>query len=288
MSEPLKLMCILAHPDDETLGLGGALARYAAEGVETHLLTATRGEAGWPGKAEEFPGPQALGRLREQELRAAGEILGLKEIRFLGYQDGLLDQARSDKVTGKIAANLREIRPQVVITFDPTGAYGHPDHIAICQFTIAAVMLAASASYRDPAGRSPHQVSKLYYYVEPNRNLAIYQEAFGELVMRIDGQERRPRGWEEWAITTVIDTRAYQQIVWRAVDQHRSQIQNYQALQKLPKTKLDRFWDAQYFYRAYSPINNGRAVEDDLFAGLRGSSASPKLPLKNLPPPVAG
>ena len=71
----MKLLCVLAHPDDESLGLGGALAKYAAEGVETYLITATRGEHGWWGEAEDYPGPIGLGQIREAELRAAAEVL---------------------------------------------------------------------------------------------------------------------------------------------------------------------------------------------------------------------
>jgi len=85
MPEQLRLMCVLAHPDDESLGNGGTLAKYAAEGVATYLVTATRGERGWPGAAHENPGPAALGAIREAELRAAAEVLGIQEVNFLDY-----------------------------------------------------------------------------------------------------------------------------------------------------------------------------------------------------------
>src|SRR6187401_166300 len=126
-------MCVLAHPDDESLGNGGTLARYAAEGVETYLATATRGERGWNGPPDAYPGPEALGRTREAELRAAAAELGLREVSFLDYIDGDLDQADPAEAVGRIGAVLRRVRPHVVITFGPDGAYGHPDHIAICQ-----------------------------------------------------------------------------------------------------------------------------------------------------------
>ena len=93
MTSSLRLLCVLAHPDDESLGTGGILAKYSAEGVETYLLTATRGERGWPGKPEENPGLTALGRIREAELQAAAAILGLHEVTFLDYLDGDVDQA---------------------------------------------------------------------------------------------------------------------------------------------------------------------------------------------------
>lgn len=137
MYDRLSLMCVLAHPDDESLGTGGILARYAAEGIETYLVTATRGERGWQGNPADDLGLHELGRIREGELRCAAENLGVREVSFLDYVDGDLDQADPAEATGRIVAQLRRVRPHVVITFGPDGAYGHPDHIAICQFTTA-------------------------------------------------------------------------------------------------------------------------------------------------------
>nr|NIP22938.1 PIG-L family deacetylase [Phycisphaerae bacterium]NIP50912.1 PIG-L family deacetylase [Phycisphaerae bacterium]NIW91847.1 GlcNAc-PI de-N-acetylase [Phycisphaerae bacterium]NIX26753.1 GlcNAc-PI de-N-acetylase [Phycisphaerae bacterium] len=159
----LKFLACLAHPDDESLGMGGALARYAAEGVETYLVTATRGERGWPGKPEDNPGLQKLGEIRTAELQEAAEALGIREVNFLDYVDGDLDQADSIEATRKIVTHLRRIQPQVLATFDPFGAYGHPDHIAISQLTTGAVVAAASPDYVDDAQQPPHQVQKLYF-----------------------------------------------------------------------------------------------------------------------------
>ncbi len=115
-SKSLKLMCILAHPDDESLATGGILAKYAAAGVQTYLVMATRGERGWTGPVQDYPGPQALGRLREAELRAAAHVLRLREVIFLDYQDGDLDQADPTEAVGKIAAQIRRLRPEVIVT----------------------------------------------------------------------------------------------------------------------------------------------------------------------------
>ena len=116
-----RLMCVLAHPDDKSLGLGFTLAKYAAEGVEVSLVTATRGERGWSGKEEENPGLAELGRIRENELRCAAAKLGLHEVVFLDYIDGEVDQADPREAAEKIAAQIRRIRPQVVIAFDLLG-----------------------------------------------------------------------------------------------------------------------------------------------------------------------
>ena len=153
-SNSLKLMAVLAHPDDESLGFGGTLARYAAEGVQTFLLTATRGENGRLG-SERASFPSRLGQLREAELLAASRVLGLSDVRILGYPDGGLDGVDSAQAILQIADHIRRIRPDVVVTFAPDGAYGHPDHIAISQLTTSAVVSAAYPDREDP----PHRVS---------------------------------------------------------------------------------------------------------------------------------
>ena len=98
MAESLKLMCVLAHPDDESLGTGGILARYGAEGVVTSLVTATGGERGWPGPRTSYPGPEVLARRRRKELDAAAAVLGVQDVARLGYEDGCLDQAEPREV----------------------------------------------------------------------------------------------------------------------------------------------------------------------------------------------
>ncbi|MEW5959318.1 MAG: PIG-L family deacetylase, partial [Chloroflexota bacterium] len=189
--KPLKLMCVLAHPDDESLATGGILAKYAAAGVQTFLLMATRGERGWSGPAGAYPGPQALGRLRQAELRAAAQVLGLREVVFLGYQDGEVDRADPAEAIAKIVTQLRRVQPDVVVTFDPNGMYGHPDHIAISQLTTTAVMAAADPSYQGLTAGSAHRVAKLYYRAFGPAEQAAYEATFGRLVMPVDSVERR-------------------------------------------------------------------------------------------------
>src|SRR2546426_2529804 len=107
MTNTLKLLCVLAHPDDESLGTGGILAKYAAEGVETYLVTATRGERGWFGDERDNPGLEALGKIREAELLAAASVLGIHRVEFLDYLDGDLDQAHPAEVIAHIVEHLR-------------------------------------------------------------------------------------------------------------------------------------------------------------------------------------
>ena len=269
MADTLKLMAVLAHPDDESLGVGGILAKYAAEGIETSLVTATRGERGWFGDERENPGLETLGHIREAELRAATAALGIHSLDFLNYIDGELDQAHPTEVIAKIVGYLRRIKPNVVVTFGPDGSYGHPDHIAISQLTTAAIIEAASPDSPYHRDLAPHRVAKLYY-MEPTRDLLdVYQFVFGNLVMQIDGIERRGAGWPNWQITTWIDTMAYWHTVWRAVRCHQTQLPAYHLLERLPEEKHQVLWGCQTFYRAFSLVNGGRTLENDLFAGLR-------------------
>lgn len=271
MASNLKLMCVLAHPDDESLGTGGILAKYAAEGIKTYLVTATRGERGWFGDPNEYPGPKALGRLREAELYAAAGVLGLQEVAFLDYKDGELDQVDPAGAIVKIVDHLRRVRPQVVVTFDPVGAYGHPDHVAISQFTTAAVVAAADPGYAEAQPWPPHRVSKLYYFAATAQKIAACQATFGELALEVDGVQRLATAWEPWSITTRIETGAYWRRVWHAILCHRSQLPGYEELTNLPEAQQQILWGTETYYRALSLVNGGRAIEQDLFQGLRFS-----------------
>jgi LmbE family N-acetylglucosaminyl deacetylase len=271
MEETLQLMCILAHPDDESLGMGGTLVKYAREGIHTHLVTATRGERGRFGDAPVRPELHVVGETREAELRAAARELGMRSVNFLDYIDGDLDRADPTEVQGKIAAHIRRIRPQVVATFGPEGAYGHPDHIAISQFAGAAIVLAADPGWGQP-GDPPHRVSKFYYIAWDKAKWDAYQAALKKLVSNVDGVERQVVPWPDWAITTVIDTPGVWPVVWRAVCCHRTQMAIYGKLEHLSEEHHRALWERQEYYRVFSSVNGGRKIETDLFEGLRAGT----------------
>jgi LmbE family N-acetylglucosaminyl deacetylase len=128
------LLVVLAHPDDESFGIGGTLAKAAAAGVRVVLVCATRGQAGIPG----LTGDEA-GALRQKELEAAAAALGINELRWLQYMDGRLGEADTEEVVALLATIMWQTRPQAVITFGPDGISGHPDHMAIHRFTTIAV-----------------------------------------------------------------------------------------------------------------------------------------------------
>ena len=276
-SDGLRLTCVLAHPDDETLGTGGILAHYARQGVETSVVTATRGDAGrYRTPDVPHPGREALGKIREKELRAAADVLGVGDVSVLGYRDGELDQADPREAVARIAGHLRRLRPHVVVTFDPYGSYGHPDHIAISQLATAACVEAAGTG-EDGAGEggaggdghSPHAVSKLYYMAWDPELAEAYQTAFKRLTSTVDGVKREARPWPEWSITTRVDAGDEWGRVWEAVQCHESQMAIYGPLEELDEDLHRVLWGRQSFYRAFSRVNGGRAREDDLFEGLR-------------------
>jgi LmbE family N-acetylglucosaminyl deacetylase len=271
-----RLMAVLAHPDDESLGAGGTLAKYASEGVDVFLLTATRGDAGRyhghrPGEAE-HPGPLALANIREAELRAAASVLGVREVFLLDYRDQHLDTANPREAIAAIVGYVRRVRPDVVVTFGPDGAYGHPDHVAISQLTTAAMLAAADPMFPSDAPQTaapPHSVSKLYYMAWPESTWTAYQTALRKLVSTVDGVERQATPWPDWAITTVIDTRKFWPTVWQAVSCHESQVAAYEQLTNLSPEHHESVWGRQSFYRVFSLVNGGRQRETDLFEGIQ-------------------
>lgn len=269
MTDTLKLLAVFPHPDDETFGLGSTLVRYSAEGVETFLVCATRGERGWFDSEGPDPGFEGVARIREAELRCAAEILGIREASFLDYIDGDVDQATPGEIIGRIVAHIRRIRPQVIVTFGPDGNYGHPDHIALSQFTSAALVCAADAGFRDPDNESPHRVLKLYYMVDSIEIVGVVNEELGGISMDVDGVTRRHIGWDDWQITTRLDNHAHMAPVQRAIRCHKSQLPGYGPIVDWSLDKLGTVFGIGNFYRAMSQVNGGRQVETDLFEGLR-------------------
>jgi N-acetyl-1-D-myo-inositol-2-amino-2-deoxy-alpha-D-glucopyranoside deacetylase len=214
------MLLVHAHPDDETIGSCVTMARYASEGVAVTLLTCTRGEEGEVlvpelaqlGAAHD----DELGPHREQELAAAMAVLGVADHRFLGgpgrWRDsGMMGLPTNDRpeafwradlveASAQVCAVVREVRPQVLVTYDSNGGYGHPDHIAISQFTTAAVVCAGDAGYdtHDRSQGNPlpsHRVAKLHYMAWRNDKWDAYQAAFRKLTSMVDGVPGNQIAW---------------------------------------------------------------------------------------------
>jgi LmbE family N-acetylglucosaminyl deacetylase len=175
------LLAILAHPDDETFGIGGTLALYASRGVDVHLICATRGEVGTV-DADCLEGYASIAELREAELRCAAGNLGLSGVHFLDYRDSgmpgtadnthprALAAAPQEEVIEKVVGYIRQLRPQVVITHDPIGGYRHPDHIAIQRAATQAFSAAADPHYC-PEGLPPYRSQRLFYQTMSKKSL---------------------------------------------------------------------------------------------------------------------
>lgn len=177
MTRNKTLLSVLAHPDDESFGMGGTLALYAQRGWDVHLICATRGEAGSvdPHHLEGF---DSIADLREGELRCAAQHLGLKNVYFLDYHDSGMPgmeanqhpkaqiNAPIEDVAAKVVRHIRELKPDIVVTFDPIGGYRHPDHIHIHNATVLAFEKAADPSFAPEAG-NPFQPGKLYFHTIP-------------------------------------------------------------------------------------------------------------------------
>jgi N-acetyl-1-D-myo-inositol-2-amino-2-deoxy-alpha-D-glucopyranoside deacetylase/mycothiol S-conjugate amidase len=174
-------MVALAHPDDESFGMGGTLAFYAEKGVEVQLVCATRGEAGTVDQ-EYLEGYESIAALREAELRCAAKALGLAGVAFLDYRDSGMEGTKEnqhpdafvnaplDEVTERLVALMRQLRPQVVLTFDPMGGYHHPDHIAIHKAATSAFHAAGDAKQFPKSGKA-HRPELLYYMARSRRQL---------------------------------------------------------------------------------------------------------------------
>ena len=180
---PHTLLAVLAHPDDETFGMGGTLALYSRRGDNVYLVCATCGEVGTV-DPEHMRNFHSIAELREAELRCAAEHLGIKECFFLGYRDsGMPETADNkhpdaqvahsvDEVAGKVVKYIRELKPDAVLTFDPIGGYRHPDHIHIHQATVLAFEKAGDASFHPESG-APFRPQALYFQVMPRQFLRL-------------------------------------------------------------------------------------------------------------------
>lgn len=144
-----RLAVILAHPDDESFGMGGTLAKYASQGVAIHVILATRGEAGIPGVD-----PRTAGDIRESEARSACQALGAQGLDFVGFMDRQLTAIPDELAVDRIVEKLQEHRPDIIITFGPDGISGHPDHVAVSRWTTTAF---------DRLSGLPNGPRKLYY-----------------------------------------------------------------------------------------------------------------------------
>ena len=278
-----KILLCLAHPDDEILGPGGTIAQCVQNGAYVALVCATRGEAGEiadPALAT----PQTLAQVREQELRCAAETLGIQKVTFLGYRDsgmagtddnqhpGAFMIADADEVVAQLVAAMRRVRPQVVITFEPFGGYGHPDHIAIHHHTHAAFEKAGDSEYRLDLGR-PFQPQRLFY---PLVRAAFFHEMKEKMEERdLDTSfftdleaNRKKNGWPDDKYNLVVDISTTIDQKMAAFACHRTQFGPDNFFRRLPEAEMKALLQKEYFALAVPQSASGRLLSD-LFDGIR-------------------
>jgi mycothiol S-conjugate amidase len=275
------LLAVFAHPDDESFGPGGTLAKYAAEGVEVWLVCATDGNAGTV-DASMLTGYATTGQLRAAELCCAAQTLGLAGVDWLGYRDSgmagaaenqhpdSLYQAPLDQVAGQIVASVRRHRPQVILCDNQFGGYGHPDHIKLHQATVEAFRAAADPACYPEAG-PPHQAERLYHPAFS----AGWMKPLVRLMPLIGRDPRRfgrnhdvdllqMLSWESPAHVKV-DVRPYLETKLRASACHRSQGGPMEMFKRAPKWLVRRLMGSESFTQGYPVPRTGDPVGRDLF-----------------------
>jgi LmbE family N-acetylglucosaminyl deacetylase len=272
MSNSLTLVAIFAHPDDEAFGSGGTLTRYANEGVDVHLVLATRGEAGRSVNAAVVP-TQPMSLLREQELRCACNCFGIKQLHLLNYMDGQTTLVPVSEAVFKLVKLLRKLKPQVVISFGPEGIYGHFDHLAVHRWSDAAVTLTAAAD-RWPEAGPAHRVAKFYHRAMPQDQVMLLKERIGRDAVLMDGIPFPFVGYSQDAITTMVNVRDYAWAKLAGVRCYASQINQDTPFFDDGFDPLAHpwFWQETFILAKLNGetyVASDTIAEDDLFTGVR-------------------
>ncbi|MFF5333015.1 N-acetyl-1-D-myo-inositol-2-amino-2-deoxy-alpha-D-glucopyranoside deacetylase [Streptomyces sp. NPDC013181] len=290
-----RLLLVHAHPDDESINNGATMARYAAEGALVTLVTCTLGEEGEvipPALAHHAADrDDTLGPYRRGELAAAMKELGVTDHRFLGgagrYRDsgmmgaeqnrrpGAFWAADVDEAAGHLVDVIREVRPQVLVTYDPDGGYGHPDHIQAHRVATRAAELAADAAYR-PGAATPHAVAKVYWNRVPR---SVAEERFAAL--RAEAADAFPGiaaigdvpgVVDDALVTTVIDGTGYEAAKAAAMRAHATQIALQGPYFALSNDLGQPVFTTEYYeLAAGAPGAPAGSLEQDLFAGVPGA-----------------
>lgn len=284
-----RLLTVLAHPDDESFGIGGTLARYAREGVDVHIAIATDGVAGSVADGYEET-KSDLVNVRRQELEAAVEVLG-GTLHMLGFRDsGYIGDPANEHpeafinvdehlAVGNIVALIREIRPQVVITHDETGGYFHPDHIHCWKVTTAAYHAAADPTRYPDMGPAPYQPQRLYYTAFPNTMVKLMT-----FLMRVRRQDPTRVGRnKDIDLTRLgippkqlhvgVDYRETWDAKREASAHHASQGGQGGPRRGIPDWFQRRYMAKEYFIQAEPPGRDGTRKQD-LFEGVDVSDSA--------------
>jgi len=266
-----RVVGIFAHPDDESILAGGTLAACAAAGLEVVIVCLTRGEAG-PIAHPDLATRQTLGAVREAELRAAADALGVQAVECLGYPDGGLPWVEAGKVEADLARRLRHWRPEAVMTFGPEGLYGHPDHVAVYRRTMAVVDALAGK----PDDRNGPWRPWVYQATWPQGRMAELVSAVAArgLPAHLWGLHPDDFGAPPSLITTVLDVRRFVGPKLRALRSHRTQLAPEHLFGVVPEDLAAEFLGREYFVRVRPLATPGdwlaEAVGGAAATGARG------------------
>lgn len=294
MAQKRTLLGVFAHPDDESFGPGATLARYAAEGADVHVIIATDGIAGSVEASHKLEEHEILAQVRSTELANAAVALGVTTIWSLPYRDSgmrntsdndhpdALIQQPLDQLIDNLLEYIERLQPQVILTHDPFGGYGHPDHIRCCESVTAAFHLARERAQKKNGNGSSNGYrgpQKLYYTAIDKRMVRVFVK-----LMPLFGQDPTAMGrnkdinWleiAEWEtpITTRVDSRNYYQLRLAASRAHASQFGGGPGwMRMVPKFIRNGMIGYDNYTRAFPeatvPANGNGHLEEDLFAGV--------------------
>lgn len=272
------LLVVLAHPDDEAFGLAGTIGLLRAQGVPVTLVTATRGEVGEI-LVPELSTRGTLGAVREKELRDAMALIGLHDIRLLGYRDSGMDgtpenqdprslaQAPAEEVVSQIAMTIRDVCPAAIITFGADGIYGHPDHVAIHHHTTNAIGLAADDLA--PAGLGqPWRVSSLYYSALPRERVRRMARRADGPFRSLTAEQLASLGTPAREITVMMPVADVVETKERVIRLHRTQIDPEGPFAGLDRDQVRQMMSWEFLRRVDLPWASASTPASDPVAAL--------------------
>jgi LmbE family N-acetylglucosaminyl deacetylase len=273
-----SMLVVFAHPDDEAFATGGTLAKYASAGVRTTLVCATRGDVGEISDPD-LATPDTLPSVREQELLCSAETLGIEEVIFLGYRDsgmiGTPDNehpeafilADEGEVIARLVGIMRQVKPQIVVTFEPNGGYGHPDHIAIHNHTVSAFHKAAQDDYVVELGEA-WRSDRLIYTAIPKSffvDMRSRLRALGEDTSDLDRFDETGIVWPDDQVDVEVDVSEVVDRKWSALQCHQTQFGPDNLFRRLPDEDAKALMSREYFAIAWPEISR-EEPGSDLFA----------------------
>lgn len=274
-SEGRRLIALHAHPDDEVLFTGGILARYTAEGAQVTLVCCTGGEEGEIADLPQFGDKKStferLGAIRAEELKESCALLGVSDVRMLGYRDSGMAatapnshpdafvNADPSEAARSVARILLEVRPHVAVTYDHTGFYGHPDHVRAHEIMLAGVELAAQAGWAVP---------RVCYLAGPVSWLKRWRNAAAAVGVEdgwLSEEIIAEYGTPDDQIGAIVDVSGFTARKLAALEAHRTQLGTTQRFLSIPRPALDDLIGTEYFVLASEKVD---APLTDLFSGV--------------------